>query len=43
MVNIQHIALNDAVQLVKLCMSIRTKIGLVQKGHNLMDCNGTCP
>ena len=34
------VALNDMAQLAKLCMSIGTKGGLCQKGHNLMDCNG---
>ena len=36
-INIQHVILNDAAQLAKLCMSIVTKGGLSQKEHNLTD------
>ena len=38
MVNIQLITMNNMTQLVKLCMSTGTKVGLAQKGHNLMEC-----
>ena len=36
MVNIQHITLNDTIQLVKICMFICTKGVLAQKGHNML-------
>ena len=39
MINSQHVTLNDTTQMVELCMSIVTKIDLVQKSHDLMDCN----
>ena len=38
-INMQHVTLNDTAQPVKLCMAITTKGNLVQKGHNLMNCN----
>ena len=38
MINIQHVTLNDATYLEKLCTAIGTIIGLPQKGHELMHC-----
>ena len=39
MKNIQYLTLNDTTLSAKLCMSIVTKVGLAQKGHDLMECN----
>ena len=39
MVNMQHVNLNDPTQVPQLGVAIGKKNGLIQQGHDLIDCH----
>ena len=41
-INSQHVTLIDMTNTLQLGEAIGTKIGIVQKGHNLIDCSRLC-